>query len=135
MFLKISQNSQGNTCAKVSFLIKLQVEAYSFIKKETLTQVFSYEFCEISKNNFFTEHLRATASVEFIKKCIFCWSLNHKLAHLFYDHIYIIPALSAQHKTLLSNFFTNQYFFLNSNPDLYDNISSFLTWNYFRSVA
>ena len=30
--------------------------------KETLTQVFSCEFCEISKNNFFTEHLRATAS-------------------------------------------------------------------------
>ena len=31
-------------------------------KKETLTQVFSCEFCEISKNNFFTEHLRTTAS-------------------------------------------------------------------------
>ena len=30
----------------------------NFIKKETLTQVFSCEFCEISKNNFFTEHFR-----------------------------------------------------------------------------
>ena len=29
-----------------------------FIKKEALTQVFSCEFCEISKNTFFTEHLR-----------------------------------------------------------------------------
>ena len=38
-------------------------EVKSFIKKETLAQVFSYEFCEISKNTFFTEHLRATASV------------------------------------------------------------------------
>ena len=37
--------------------------AYNFIKKETLAQVFSYEFCEISKNTIFTEHLRATASV------------------------------------------------------------------------
>ena len=27
-------------------------------KKQTLAQVFSCEFCEISKNTFFTEHLR-----------------------------------------------------------------------------
>ena len=32
-----------------------------FIKKR-LAQVFSCEFCEISKNNFFTEHLWATTS-------------------------------------------------------------------------
>ena len=34
-------------------------EAANFIKKETLAQVFSREFCEISKNTFFyrTEHL------------------------------------------------------------------------------
>ena len=31
-------------------------------KKETLAQVFSSEFCEISKNTFFIEHLKATAS-------------------------------------------------------------------------
>ena len=40
-FLEISQNSQENT------------EACNFIKKETLAQVFSCEFCEISKNTFF----------------------------------------------------------------------------------
>ena len=34
----------------------------NFIKKETLVQVFSCEFCEISKNTFFTQHLRVTAS-------------------------------------------------------------------------
>ena len=33
VFLKISQNSQENSCA------------WNFIKKETLTQVFSCEFC------------------------------------------------------------------------------------------
>ena len=33
------------------------------IKKETLAQVFSCEFCEISKNTFFTEHLWTTTSV------------------------------------------------------------------------
>ena len=30
--------------------------------KESLAQMFSCEFCEISKNTFFTEYLRATAS-------------------------------------------------------------------------
>ena len=34
-----------------------------FIEKDTLAQVFSCEFCEISKNTFFTEHLWTTASV------------------------------------------------------------------------
>ena len=48
-FLEISQNSQENTCARVSFLIKMQ--AYNFIKKETLAQAFS---CESSK---FKKHL------------------------------------------------------------------------------
>ena len=41
-------------------LIKLQARPATllnnFIKKETLAQVFSNEFCEISKNTFFTEH-------------------------------------------------------------------------------
>ena len=36
--------------------------ACNFIKKETLVQVFSGEFCEISKNTFFIEHLRTTVS-------------------------------------------------------------------------
>ena len=59
VLLEILQNSQENTCARVSFLIKLQ----AFIKKETLSQVFSREFCGISKNTFFTEHLWATVFV------------------------------------------------------------------------
>ena len=41
-----------------------QAKACDFIKKETLPQVFSCEFCKISKNTFFTEHLRATASAD-----------------------------------------------------------------------
>ena len=52
MFLKISQNSQENT----------RPEACNFIKRETLAQVFSCEFCEIFKNTFFTGHLRTTVS-------------------------------------------------------------------------
>ena len=38
-------------------------QSCNFIKKETLAQVFSCEFCEISKNTFFTERLWTTASV------------------------------------------------------------------------
>ena len=61
MFLEISQNSQENTSSRVSFLIKLQF-LINFIKKEALAQVFSCEYCEISKNTSFTEHLWTTAS-------------------------------------------------------------------------
>ena len=35
--------------------------ACNFIKNEALAQVFSCEFCEISKNTFFTEHVWGTA--------------------------------------------------------------------------
>ena len=37
---------------------------------QTLAQVFSSEFCEISNNIYFTEHLRTTAS-------IISWSFHH----------------------------------------------------------
>ena len=37
--------------------------SWPFSTNETLTRVFSCEFCKISKNNFFTEHILATASV------------------------------------------------------------------------
>ena len=41
--------------------------ACNFINKQTLAQVLSCEFCEISKNSFFTEHLWATASEEHLQ--------------------------------------------------------------------
>ena len=56
VFLKILQNLQENT----------QAQACNFIKKETLALVFSCELCEIFKDTFFTEHLRAIASVRII---------------------------------------------------------------------
>ena len=58
VFLKISLNSQEITCVTVSCLIKLQVLACNFIKKETLALVLSCEVCEIFKNIYFEEHLR-----------------------------------------------------------------------------
>ena len=54
--LRNFENWQENTCARVFFLIKL------FIENKTLAQVFSSEFCEISKNTFSTEHLQITSN-------------------------------------------------------------------------
>ena len=68
LFLEISQNSQENICARDSFLIKLQA---NFVKKESLAQIFFCGFCEISKNTFFTEHLRATASLWRYEKVLY----------------------------------------------------------------
>ena len=45
LLLEILQNSQENTCARVSFLIKLQASTCNFIKKETLAQVFCILNC------------------------------------------------------------------------------------------
>ena len=44
------QNSLKNTYARVYFLIKLQTDTCNFIKNESLAQMFSCEFCEISKD-------------------------------------------------------------------------------------
>ena len=55
VFLEIWQNLRENTCASVSFLIKLQTSTCNFIKT-SLAQVFSCKFCKISKNTVFAEH-------------------------------------------------------------------------------
>ena len=54
VFLEISWSSQENTCARASFLIELRYRP--------LRRLISCEFCEISKNIFFTEQLLSTAS-------------------------------------------------------------------------
>ena len=59
VLLEISENSQENTCARVSFSIKLQTG----LQKEALAQVFPCEFCEISKNTFFHRALPVAASI------------------------------------------------------------------------
>ena len=61
-------------------------EACNFIKKETLAQVFSCEFREISNNICFTEHLQATASVRFKK--ILCMLSSSNLVQT--RHYYLL---------------------------------------------
>ena len=51
----------GKQLCQSLFFNKL-AKACNFIKTETLTEAFSCEFCEISKDTFFTEHLWAIAS-------------------------------------------------------------------------
>ena len=71
LFLEMSQNLQEVTRARVSFLIKLQ---NLFIKKETLAQVFSCQFCEISKNIFSYRRPLLAASVREKKKLMLCFT-------------------------------------------------------------
>ena len=83
VFLEIPQNSQENTVV------------CNFIKKETLAQVFSCEFCEISKSTFFTEHLLATASGSFLEQ----WSFRIVLGDYFFPDMFleVIPWFELDH--------------------------------------
>ena len=57
--LKNSQNSQENTCAGVSFLIKLQAVACNFTKKRCSgTGSFSVNFVNFLRTSFLTEHFQ-----------------------------------------------------------------------------
>ena len=79
LLFEISQNSQENTCAKVSVLISLQAKICN--KKETLVQVFSFEFCKISKNTF--SYIRRSAAASYFGKgsfviTIFCEKISQE---------------------------------------------------------
>ena len=58
-------------------------EACNFIKKETLAQEFSCEFCEISKNTFFTEHLWWLLLMFAILQIKTLYSCDKKLENVF----------------------------------------------------
>ena len=73
-------------CQSLSFNCRPQA---NFIKKETLAQVFSCEFCKISKNTFFTEHLWTTAS-EVKNK----WLFGRNIVRTFYRNHLITWMLS-----------------------------------------
>ena len=52
----------GKHLCQSLFFNKVAGRSSTLLKKKTLAQVFSCEFCEIFKNTFFTEYLWATAS-------------------------------------------------------------------------
>ena len=61
-FLRNFAKVTGKCMCQSLFLNKVAGWACNFIKKETLAQVFYCEFCKISTNTFYGEHLWATAS-------------------------------------------------------------------------
>ena len=58
VFLKSLQNSQESTCARVSFLIKLQAAPATLLKKRLWHRCFSVNFERFLRIPFFIEHLR-----------------------------------------------------------------------------
>ena len=65
--LNVKRNLEGShrMCSVKEFTGKQlcqSLKACYFIKQEALAQVFFCEFCEISKSNFFTEHILTAAS-------------------------------------------------------------------------
>ena len=57
VFLEISQTSQENTCARVSFLIKWQAAPATLLKNRPWHRCFSVNFAKFLRTPFFTEHL------------------------------------------------------------------------------
>ena len=62
VFLEISQNSQKNTCARVSLLIKCRSQSATLLKKRLWHRCFYVNFAKFLRTSLITEHLRATAS-------------------------------------------------------------------------
>ena len=66
--LEISQNSQENTCAWVSFLIKLQASTCNFIKKRLWHRCFPVNCARFLRTPFLREHIRGFFWISFIRK-------------------------------------------------------------------
>ena len=70
MFLQISQNSQENTCARVSFLTKLKATVCNFVKKQTLTLV----YFPVNFAKFLRTHLQQNTSGRLLLKIMATFS-------------------------------------------------------------
>ena len=76
--------SGKHLCQSLFFNKVAVLRAVTITKKQTLRQMFSCEFCVISKSKFFTEHLWATASVWSklsLFKWWYCWQLTLSLKY------------------------------------------------------
>ena len=58
VFLEISQNSQENTCARVSFLITFFNKSATLLKKRLWHSYFPVNYAKFLRTPFFTEYLR-----------------------------------------------------------------------------
>ena len=57
VFLETLQNSQENTCARASFLIKLKARPATLLKKRLWGRCFPVNFVKFLRTPFCTEHL------------------------------------------------------------------------------
>ena len=66
VFRKFTKFARKHLCQSLFFnkVAGLRPEACNFIKKETLVQVFSCKFCDISKNTFLHKTPLVAASAE-----------------------------------------------------------------------
>ena len=81
--------SGKHLCQSLFFNKVAVLRAVTITKKQTLRQMFSCEFCVISKSKFFTEHLWATASVWSkwsLFKWWYCWQLTLSLKYYCLRH-------------------------------------------------
>ena len=75
LFLEISQKSQQNTCARVSFLIKLQPRSVTLLKKRLWHRWFPLNFEKFLRTPFSIEHL--------------CWLLLKNLWNIIWQSQFI----------------------------------------------
>ena len=69
-------------CQSLFFNKVAGLRSATLLKKEILTQVFSCEFFKISKDTFFTEQLRTTASVDLGRRSwLHLWIYGTKIIH------------------------------------------------------
>ena len=97
VFLEVLQNSQGNVCARVSFLIKLQAPI-TLLKKRLWHRCFPVNFTKFLRTTFFTEHL--------------WWLLLHITDQLviYYMHLkYMKDLYSNKYISILEEFFQKRY--------------------------
>ena len=99
------------------YLCQSRPQACNFIKKETVAQVFSYEFCEISKNTFFTEYLWEIASDSFsFSKQLFSELLWMFIASYMLKYIKVLVLVKSvakiKHFLGLSGLFTIRFLFI-----------------------
>ena len=94
-------------------------KVFNFVKKDTLAQVFSCEFCEISKNTFFYRIVLVAASIDRRKNLlrrysntdVFLWILRNFPDQLFYRALPV--AASVEYV------YMKQYFWLQEVSDFH----------------
>ena len=87
VLLKISRNSQENTCARASFLINLQTSGLELhLKQKNLAHVPSCEFCDIFKNTFYrTLPLAVWHCLFFSFSCSKRWNTRLFISNTFFQ--------------------------------------------------